>query len=286
MGVVMGAFALSSILGVPLGLELASHSGWRAPFYAVGALGVLTALVTWRRLPSMRGHLEHIERHASLASVTGLLARSEVRLAWLLTAAVMASNFLLIPNISAFIQSNLGYPREHLSRLYCIGGVASLVGMGWAGKLTDRYGATRVAAPTSVAIGAVIAAWFIPEATRLPVIVLFVLFMVTTSCRGVAYQALTSRVPGPGERASYMSVQSSIAHMACALGAFASSLILEEGSDGRLEHVNLAGWLALVMVLSTPWIYARLERALDRRTRAELDLEAKGPPELESVPPI
>src|SRR5205807_479554 len=35
MGMVMSAFSVSSIVGVPLGLLLASHYNWHVPFYAL-----------------------------------------------------------------------------------------------------------------------------------------------------------------------------------------------------------------------------------------------------------
>src|SRR5207237_8209295 len=43
MGAVMGAFSAASVLGVPAGLELARHGGWRTPFFAVAGLGVVVA---------------------------------------------------------------------------------------------------------------------------------------------------------------------------------------------------------------------------------------------------
>ena len=48
MGKVAGAFAAASVLGVPFGLELASHVSWRAPFLATAFFGVgVLALVAW-----------------------------------------------------------------------------------------------------------------------------------------------------------------------------------------------------------------------------------------------
>ena len=41
MGTLMGAFSAASVFGVPAGLELARIGGWRMPFFAVAALGVV-----------------------------------------------------------------------------------------------------------------------------------------------------------------------------------------------------------------------------------------------------
>ena len=56
MSLVMAAFSIASIFGVPAGLEMAHRAGWRACFFAVAALiaGVLGFM--WLRLPDMQAH--------------------------------------------------------------------------------------------------------------------------------------------------------------------------------------------------------------------------------------
>ena len=56
---------------------------------------------------------------------------------------------------------------------------------------------------------------------------IFVAFMVTSSSRFVPMSALSSRVPGPAERARYMSLQSCEQHMASEGGAILASTMLE-----------------------------------------------------------
>src|SRR5690606_21583906 len=40
MGTLMSAFSLASVIGVPLGLFLATRISWHAPFLLVGGLGI------------------------------------------------------------------------------------------------------------------------------------------------------------------------------------------------------------------------------------------------------
>ena len=44
-----------------------------------------------------------------------------------MTAVTMAAGFLVIPNISAYMQANLGLPRNMLQWVYGVGGVVSFV---------------------------------------------------------------------------------------------------------------------------------------------------------------
>src|SRR5436309_1398714 len=53
MGVIMSAFSVASIGGVPFGLMLEEWYGWHAPFLALGGLGVLVLGMAIQLLPSL-----------------------------------------------------------------------------------------------------------------------------------------------------------------------------------------------------------------------------------------
>src|SRR4029077_5516658 len=61
LGAVMGAFSAASVVGVPIGLELARHpelGGWRLPFFTTATLGVMVTLSAFATLPPLRRHLQ------------------------------------------------------------------------------------------------------------------------------------------------------------------------------------------------------------------------------------
>src|SRR5439155_12112422 len=55
-GVIMSAFSVASIVGVPLGLQLADSLGWHAPFAALAALSLGVLALAALVLPPLRGH--------------------------------------------------------------------------------------------------------------------------------------------------------------------------------------------------------------------------------------
>ncbi|MFN7133340.1 MAG: MFS transporter, partial [Myxococcales bacterium] len=219
IGAVMGAFSVASVLGVPAGLELARQGGWRLPFFAVGGLGlVLTALVTVL-LPSLRGHLDERKRLGAGPRFSDLFSRPLILLSYVMTATAMMGGFILIPNISAYVQQNLAYPRERLGLLYLAGGIVSFFAMRVVGRLVDRFGSFRVGTAGSLLLAGVLYVGFVDYVAGLPVMAIFVLFMLAMSFRNVAYNALTTKVPEPSERARFMSIQSAVQHLASAAGA-------------------------------------------------------------------
>jgi predicted MFS family arabinose efflux permease len=179
--------------------------------------------------------------------------------------------FAVVPNLSAFVQHNLGYPREQLGILYFVGGLCSFVVLRTAGWATDRVGATPVVVAGTLLHATALLTLFVFPARWLPVLAMFSIFMMSGSIRFVPLQALATRVPDASERARFMSMQSVVQHVASAMGAIAASLVLTADSSGHLSHMDGVALVALVLALGVPWVARRLERGLAERDRASVE---------------
>jgi predicted MFS family arabinose efflux permease len=239
MGAVMGAFSVAQVLGVPAALVVSERFGWRVPFFAVAALGGAVAFASIVLLPAMSFHLQpgaerQRERTASLAA---LLTRPTVLLSYAMTATLMSSGFLVIPNLPSYILSNLGYPRAHFQYLLAVGGVASFVSLRVVGWLVDRYGSFRIGSLCVLGSLAVMWVYFVDPPVPAPVMLLHVSLLITLGGRNVAYNALTTKVPRPGERARFLSLQSTVYHASAGLAAWLGTSFLRQLPNGRLEGI-------------------------------------------------
>ena len=159
MGLVMGAFSVAAVVGVPAGLELARVGSWRTPFIAVAMLSCVVGTVAVLLLPAMRGHLDNGgAAHGPRASIVATLREPTARLALVMVATSMAASFAIIPNFSAYFQFNVGYPRDGLGVLYRVGGVPSFAAMQLTGRLIDRFGSPVVAVVGTLGFVSVVAA--------------------------------------------------------------------------------------------------------------------------------
>jgi predicted MFS family arabinose efflux permease len=172
----------------------------------------------------------------------------------------MMAGFMIIPNIAAHLQMNMGYPRAHLGVLYLCGGGISFFTMRAAGWLVDKTSSTHSVILFTITLISALALGFVWFPTPIPVVVVFMLFMVSMSGRNVSAQTLASKIPTPAERGAFMSLQSSVIHMASALGAYYSSLVLVE-SEGKLLHVPVIGMSAIVLSLFVPLLVWYVERS-------------------------
>lgn len=261
LGIVMAAFSVSSVLGVPAGLELARLAGFRAPFFAVALLIVGITAASIRVMPRLRGHLG---RRSLVGGVPRFFdAKTLVSLSN--TALVMLGVFAVVPNISAFVQFNLGYPREHIGLLYLVGGIVSFAGMRATGLLVDRFGPVPlVFLGTALHLFALYRGFVVPPGV-LPIWAIFAVFMLSGSVRMVPLQTLSTQVPAPETRARFMSAQSAVQHLASSLGAFASSALLETAPDGRLVGMARIVAFAAGLAALVPFGAAYLQKLIRPR---------------------
>ena len=255
LGFVMGAFSVASVLGVPAGLELARLGGWQTPFFAVAGLGTLVCGAAITLMPPMTLHItrkrESTERVRPLRE---FMADPAVAVQLATFAMVTVGSFLLIPNLSTYLQFNLHYPRERIGLLYMVGGVVSFATMRAAGRLVDLRGAFVSALIGNLLFMVVLVLIFVVSVPAIPVIVLFSSFMIANGFRFVALNTVGTKVPFANERARYMSTQSAVQHIAAGFGAIASSFVLVEQPDKSLAHIGALAVTALILSLPMPFL--------------------------------
>ncbi|MCC6897327.1 MAG: MFS transporter [Polyangiaceae bacterium] len=263
LGAVMGAFSVASVFGVPAGLELARLGGWRVPFFAVGALCGAVAAGTALSLPSLTLHLRAAEKLPP-AGALDVIRRPVVLIAMAASWVTMLSVFMIVPNITSYLQFNLGYPRARLGMLYLVGGVLSFFTMRVAGRVADRFGTSAVVTFGTLLFIVATVTGFVFQHALLPIIVVFALFMISGSFRMVPMNALATRVPRATERARYMSIQSTVQHVGAAMGAAGSTYLLVEQPGGRLSGMRNVALGSVALALLLPLLIG----AVERRVRA------------------
>lgn len=271
LGVVMGSFSIASILGVPIGLELALLGSWRIPFFAVAGLGVTIVLGVISLLPPQRAHMDKtmptsFKVSKAFWNILNVLKYPGALGGLGIALFTMLTMFMIIPNIATYVQHNISFPREYMSLLYLIGGGLSFISMGIAGRMVDRFGSTPVTSITTVCVAIVLYLCFINYTfLALPVLVLFPLFMLFSSARMVSNGTILSKITPARERAGYMSLVSAVQHLAGACGAFFSSMILSNDDQGHFVGMDKVTTIAIVLSLLLPFIMWSVEKKVSRQ---------------------
>jgi predicted MFS family arabinose efflux permease len=259
MGIVMSAFSIALITGVPLGLYLANTLGWAAPFAILGGLSLLVLAAAIFALPPLHGHLDAADAGEPIGLWQVFFHPNHVR-AYALMVALVLGVFMVVPYLATYLVANVGRAETELPYVYLCGGLTTLLTVSLFGRLADRYGKLRI-----FRIMALLTVVPILILTNLPPVPLYVaiatstLFMVTTSGRMVPAQALITASAAPRYRGSFMSVTASVQQMASGLASIIGGLILgapagaAEGPlvEGRVAPIVGYGWVGLISAVFT-----------------------------------
>jgi predicted MFS family arabinose efflux permease len=252
MGIVMTAFSVASIAGVPIGLFLSTRLGWQIPFFALSGLSLVMWIAGLRLLPRMRRPAVATNAVADLGRILAVPIHWR---AFLFTFAMMGSTFLVIPYISAYLVSNASVLNTELPWIFFTGGLATFFTLRWFGKLGDRRGLARVYGWAS--LGAIVpvllvthqGAWGIWFA--LPVTTLF---MVLVSGRAAPGMALVTTVVEPRLRGGFMSLNTAVQQLASGAASLLAGLILIAQPDGTLRNYGLIGWMSAAGLIVSIWL--------------------------------
>ncbi|MCH2080926.1 MFS transporter [Kordia sp.] len=249
MGIVMTAFSVASVVGVPVGIYLAALYGWTVPFLAVGIISAIVTVVMFFTLPQMRGHLTNsMERTNPFRNILNIFLNPNQAKALLFSISLMFGHFMIIPFIAPYMQLNVGFTDFEVTYVYAVGGTLTVFLLPLAGKLADRFGHLKIFTWSSIlALGSIYAI------TTLPVVAVWVgicvtsTYFVVSSGRNVPATTLITSVVKTENRGSFMSVRSSINELALALSSFIAGSIITENTDGSLNNFLYVGLLAMLM---------------------------------------
>jgi predicted MFS family arabinose efflux permease len=246
MGSIQSAFAASQVMGIPIGLFLASHFGWHGPFRMIAAVGVLVGVILVWKLQPITAHLEGARGRHPLRHLINTATNRRYLVGFAATMLVATGGFMLQPFASNFVVHNLGVSLAHLPMIYMSGGILGLFAGPLLGRLADRLGKFRLLAVASLA--GMFMVWWWTGLDRVPLWLAIVgncALFATIAGRQVSTMALISGVPALPDRGAYMAVSSSMQQFAGAVSSFVSGLIVVQSASGRIENYHLLGWVVI-----------------------------------------
>ncbi|WP_028222049.1 MFS transporter [Paraburkholderia oxyphila] len=256
-GVIMTAFSIAAIAGVPSGIVLGAHFGWSAPFFLLVVLCAIIWMAGARVVPSLT---EHVDRDTPLRAIVPrlwqLLTLPRHMKAFALTFTMMGAHMLVIPFISPMLVANHGVDPEKLSWLYMAGGAATFLTSRAVGRLADRYGKRRVFRIMAlVSIVPVLVITHLPTLPFVALVAFFAVFMIALSSRMVPMQALLTTIPEPARRGAFLSANNAVQSLGTGIGAWVGGLLLQNGPHGTLVGFGQNGWLAAAFaVVAVIWV--------------------------------
>lgn len=253
MGIVMSAFAAASVFGVPFGLFLATAFSWHMPFMALGSAGIVISLLVYLYVPEMRMHIEEMKPDSRRFDSLRRILNNRNQLAALsLMMLIMLGQFTIIPFIAPYMVSNVGFEEHQLMYIYLLGGAATLITSPLVGKASDKYGKPLVF--KIFAVLSVIPLFLITNMPAVPIVwvlIVTTLFFIFISGRGIPATTMISGTVEPGNRGSFMSINSCVQQLSSSFASFIGGSIVIKDGTGKLWHYQYVGYIAIGATLLT-----------------------------------
>lgn len=260
MGVLMTAFSLASVAGVPAGLWLASHYSWHMPFLAIGFLGIVIAIAIFWYVPAVNEHLEKAVRVQPFQVLNTIFKSPNQMKALSLTIVLMMGHFSIIPFIAPSLVGNVGFAQDQLFLIYLVGGAFTIFTAPLVGKLADAKGKYLVFVVFAVA--SLLPVWLLTNLTVVPlwvVLTIAALFFITVNGRMIPTQAMVSGVVHPQQRGGFMSINSSVQQLSTGVAANIAGWMVVEGPGGQILHYDRVGYFSIVLIIVSIFLAGRVK---------------------------
>ncbi|MBI1341364.1 MAG: MFS transporter [Terrimonas sp.] len=268
MGAVMSAFAVATVIGIPLSLYLTNifNFNWHVPFLITGSVGLVLIPFMIRFLPRMTDHIKANENNARFDALLITMKIQIQRRALIFSCLLMLGHFLVIPFIPSYLEFNKGFTKEQIPLILLCGGLASFIAAIYFGRFSDKKGKLPVF--TWSLLFSLALVWILTNMPdmQLGIALLFfaILFMVVTS-RIVVAQAMISEVVPQEQRGSFMSVNGSVQQLGQGLASLAAGAIMYTDKVSHIMyHYDWVGYLSIAILLISLIIGRTIFVAIDR----------------------
>jgi predicted MFS family arabinose efflux permease len=260
MGVVMSAFALASIIGVPFGLQLALWFDWHAPFLVVGTLGLAVIPLTLKYIQPINGHLENMQPFSIITPLKNVFDSPAKRNALLLAICLMMGWFIIIPFISPYLVSNVGFTEAQLPIIYLTGGACSILASPIVGKMSDKYGSVRVFnIAILVSVIVLIALTNLGQVPMWQALIVTSTLFLCSGARMIPAQALVSKTIDARTRGSFMSFNSFVQQTSSGIATIIGGSIMVKTASGSFQNYHILGYIAVFFSLLAVVIIKRIK---------------------------
>lgn len=271
MGIIMAAFSVASVFGVPFGLYIANVFNWHGPFFFVVGLGSLLLPILMRYLPRIDGHLNNKDGRINPIVLMKEVGKDKDQLLALgLTASLMLGHFLIIPFLNPFMEFNMGFSKLQTPMMYMVGGALTLISSPFIGKLADKIGKHKL-----FVIMVLISIIPIALITNLPVMPFYLVLCITgfwfiiSSGRMIPAQAMVSNVVTSERRGSFMSFNSAVQQIFVGFASVLAGFIVVKNADNSIQNYEITGYISIVITLLSLIFVFRLNSRVKKK-REEL----------------
>ncbi|MFT4770118.1 MAG: DHA1 family inner membrane transport protein [Cryomorphaceae bacterium] len=248
IGIVMTGFSAAASLGVPLGLLLGTKFGWQVAFFMIAAFSTILLGFAIKLVPSIDSHRKEkgTRLKSSLTALKYVVRDKNQLRAFAFTLLLVFGQFSIIPFISPYMVSNVGFEEIQLTYIYLFGGALTVFTSPFFGRIADKFG--RLKTFQVLMVISLIPIYAITNMSPQPVWIVLIfssMFFVFAAGRMVPASAMIIGTAHPDYRGTFMSLRSSLLSLGQGIAAFCAGLIMVEFPDGSFGNFHIVGYIGV-----------------------------------------
>ena len=263
MGVVMSAFSIASVIGVPLGLYLANMFDWHAAFIFICLVAAIFWIASIVYLPAVKVDHEPTSIVQNLKNFKTILIQPDYLVSFSLTVILAFGVFGIVPFISAYMVKNVGFLEKDLPLIYLVGGMCTIISSRIIGKACDRLGSIKVFRFLAlISILPMLLMTHLPPVPIWAALFTCAFFMVFVSGRFIPAMTLISGVVKPKERGTFMSLENAFRQLGGGASSQIAGVVITTSAAGQLVGYNIVGYIGVATSIIAIFIAIRVSHKL------------------------
>lgn len=249
LGTTLGGMSMGTVIGVPVGLMIAEHSGWRGTLWIITALGVVAIAGILLRFPDFP-----VSAPPNLRQRLGMMANGRVAATVGITFVTSVASLGLYTYVSSILEDLAGI--RNVTAYLWVWGIGGVAGSFFIGALIDRTKKPGILMAAILAIMAV-AMFSLPSGIHYTFLGLLSFFLWgVTGWASQAPQQHTLLQLQPEQGASAVALNSSANYLGSSVGASLGGAVLLTGvSPSQLPY--LAGLLVAAALVGQSLLLIR-----------------------------
>ncbi|KAA9014616.1 MFS transporter [Niallia endozanthoxylica] len=251
IGIIMMGVSGSLVIGVPLGLVIGQHFGWRSPFLFIAILSLISMIGIMLFFKKMEP-----KPVISLRQQLETLRKPKILSAQLTSLLFLTGHLTLYAYLTPFLQTALHLNSTWISIFYFIFGIAAVFGGGLGGFMADKWGSQKsILVIVSVFCLVLFILPKVTFSTILFVIVMMVWSMLSWAITPAQQNYLIETTPETAE--IQQSLNNSAMHLGIAAGSVIGGLVINQQSV--LHNASIGGIFVLLALISAVFSITRVQ---------------------------
>lgn len=265
LSIIMSAFSVASVIGVPLGLIIAEAYNWQSTFIFIAAVSVLVLIVCVMIVPSVNDHVSKDSLKENIIRLKKLTFEKDYLRAYTLIGINILSIFMIIPFIAPYAIKNVGLLESDLKFIYLVGGICTVITARIIGKLTDSK--TPIKVFSFLVPFSCIPIYFMTNMSDTHLYYYLVassLFMMFVSGRMIPLMTMVSEIASLKDRGTFMGILNSVRSFATSIATLIAGFIIIE-LDGRFINYDTTGYISMFLGFVTLILAFKVNKILSKK---------------------